>query len=273
MTFSYEKLDQPEVLALLFHPRNELLPISAGVVPVMIPVEDDISISGRFHLVEDLTAPAILFFHGNAETAADYDEIGPRYNQQGISFLAVEYRGYGGSGGTPTVSSMIRDAAAILTWTREWLAGQGHTGMLAVMGRSLGSVSAIELAAAHSDKIDGLIIESGIAQTMPLLLFLGIDAADLGISEMDGFKNLQKIATVSKPTYILHAQFDQFIPVQLAENLQAHCGAHAKEFQMIPGADHNNIIERTGRLYFEAIARFVKKLGKASRPRKKGVRG
>lgn len=273
MTFSYDKLDQPEVLAAIFHPRRDSGTEAAGVEEVMIPVDEDVSISGRLHLADDPDAPSILFFHGNGEIAADYDDVGPRYNEQGMSLLAVDYRGYGRSGGTPAVGTMINDAHAILTWTREWLASRGRTGILAVMGRSLGSVSAIELAATSPDSIDGLIVESGIAQTMPLLLCLGVDPSVLGIAEMDGFRNLQKIAMVTKPTYILHAQFDQFIPMGIAENLQAQCGARTKEFQMVPGADHNNIIDRTGRLYFDAIARFVKKLGKADRPRRRGVRG
>jgi len=45
------------------------------------------------------------------------------------------------------------------------------------MGRSLGSAPAIELAAAHADRVCGLIIESGFAFAGPLLRLLGIDAA------------------------------------------------------------------------------------------------
>jgi len=268
----YEKLDHPEVLKVLFHPRKDESSAPAGAIDFDIVVDDNVKIGARFHVAPDMTAPNILFFHGNGEIVSDYDEIGPMYVAQGLSLLAVDYRGYGRSDGEPMVSAMMNDAHRIMQVVKQWLAGEKRTGPFVVMGRSLGSVSALELAASYQDDIDGLIIESGIAQTMPLLLCLGIDVQSLGITEADGFGNMKKIARFSKPTYILHAQHDQFIPVTSAEALQAQCAARSKEFQMVPGADHNTIIDRTGRLYFEAIKRFTNKLGKSQRPRRPGVR-
>lgn len=272
-TAVYKKLDQPEVLKVLFHPRKDERPTPAGAIDYDIPVDEEVKIGATFHVAPDVTAPNILFFHGNGEIVSDYDEIGPMYVAQGLSFLAVDFRGYGRSKGKSTVSDMIHDAHQIMKEVKQWLAKEKRTGPFVVMGRSLGSVSALELAASYQNDIAGLIIESGIAQTTPLLLCLGIDVQSLGITEADGFGNMQKIARFSKPTYILHAQHDQFIPVTSAETLQAQCAARSKEFQMVPGADHNTIIDRTGKLYFEAIKRFINKLGKPQRPRRPGVRG
>jgi fermentation-respiration switch protein FrsA (DUF1100 family) len=128
------------------------------------------------------------------------------------------------------------------------------------MGRSLGSACALELAASYETDISGLIIESGFAHTVPLLNCLGIDTQALGITETDGLKNVEKIAQFAKPTLIIHAQHDQFIPVMSAEILQVQCAARSKEFQMVPGADHNTIMMRTGKLYFETIKRFTDKI-------------
>jgi fermentation-respiration switch protein FrsA (DUF1100 family) len=58
----------------------------------------------------------------------------------------------------------------------------------------------------------------------------------------------------------------------LAETLQADSGAQSKEFQMVPGAGHNDIIERVGDLYFQALARFCRKLGQPARRKKSGIR-
>lgn len=270
--FGYAKLDQPEVLQVLFHPRKEDSPLPSGAIDYDIIVDEGIKIGARFHMTSDPVAPNILFFHGNGEIVSDYDTIGPRYTEQGLSFLAVDYRGYGRSDGEPTVSAMMHDSHIIFKDIKNWLKQNDRTGPLVVMGRSLGSVSALELAASYTENIDGLIIESGIAQTTPLLLCLGIDMQALGITEADGFKNMQKIAQVAKPTYILHAQHDQFIPVNIASTLHAQCPARSKEFQMIPGVDHNNIIDRTGKLYFEAIKGFIKKIGQPQRRRRRGVK-
>jgi hypothetical protein len=269
---TYEKLDQPAVAAALFYPRQDTVPPPAGARDHRIEVEPGVVLGVRSFLTADPAVVNLLFFHGNGEVVADYDEVGPQYNAQGINFLAVDYRGYGQSTGAPTVSAMVQDAHRVLHWVLAWLAGEDRTGHLVVMGRSLGSVSAIELAASE-EAVAGLIVESGIAQTLPLLGLLGLDAQALGIAEADGFGNLEKIARVQKPTYILHAQHDRIIPIRLAEELQSVCGARSKEFQMIPGADHNNILALTGTLYFQAIKQFLKRVGKSHGPRRSGIRG
>jgi len=268
----YEKLDQPEVGAALFYPRQDITAPPVGAQDHRIEVEAGVVLGARFFLTADPAAVNLLFFHGNGEVVADYDDVGPQYNAQGVNFLAVDYRGYGQSTGVPAVSAMIQDAHRILSWVRAWLVEQGCTGHLVVMGRSLGSVSAIELAATE-EAVAGLIVESGIARTLPLLRTLGLDVQALGLDEADGFGNLEKIAKVQKPTYILHAQHDQIIPIVLAEELQSVCGARSKEFQMIPGADHNNILALTGKLYFQAIKQFLKRVGKSHGPRRSGIRG
>jgi fermentation-respiration switch protein FrsA (DUF1100 family) len=269
---TYEKLDRPEVTAALFYPRQDTTPTPAGAQDHGVEVETGVALGVRSFLTADPAAVNLLFFHGNGEVVADYDDVGPQYTAQGINFLAADYRGYGYSTGTPTVSSMLQDAHRVLGWARDWLANEGRTGHLVVMGRSLGSVSAIELAASE-EAVAGLIVESGIARTLPLLRTLGLDVQALGIAEADGFGNLEKIATVQKPTYILHAQHDQIIPLVQAEELQSLCGARSKEFQMIPGADHNNILVLTGKLYFQAIKQFLKRVGKSHGPRRSGIRG
>jgi len=269
---AYKKLDRPEVAAALFYPRQDTTVPPVGAQDHLIEVEPGVALGARFFLTADPAAVNLLFFHGNGEVVSDYDEVGPRYNEQGINFLAVDYRGYGQSTGAPTVTGMVRDAHRVLGWVQAWLAGQDRTGHLVVMGRSLGSVPAIELAAT-GEAVAGLIVESGIAQTLPLLRTLGLDVQALGLDEADGFGNLEKIAQVQTPTYILHAQHDQIIPLSLAEELQSVCGAQSKEFQMIPGADHNNILALTGKLYFQAIKQFLKRIGKLHGPRRAGIRG
>ena len=258
--FGYAKLDQPGVVRLLFHPRKEVDSIPPpGAIDYDITVEEHVRIGARFHMA-DSGDPNILFFHGNGEIVSDYDTIGPMYNEHGLNLLAVDYRGYGKSDEEPTVTSMMLDAHVIFKEVRQWLQDAGYTGPFVIMGRSLGSACALELAASYETDISGLVIESGFAHTIPLLNCLGIDTESLGITEADGLKNIQKIAQVAKPTLIIHAQYDQFIPVMTAEILQVQCAARSKEFRMVPGADHNTIMTQTGKQYFELVKQFTNKI-------------
>ena len=103
------------------------------------------------------------------------------YNRLGINFFPVDYRGYGRSGGQPSITSMMQDCHKILSYVASWLPENGYTGPVLLMGRSLGSASVLELAATYPEKVAGLIIESGLALAGPLLHLLGINPGSLGI--------------------------------------------------------------------------------------------
>jgi fermentation-respiration switch protein FrsA (DUF1100 family) len=260
----FSRFDRPEILQVLFHPRPELSGLfgnrGGGGLDVMIPVDQDLAIGGRFHL-HDQRGPNMLFFHGNGEIVADYDEMGPIYRRLGINFLPVDYRGYGRSGGRPTITSMMRDCHRILDFVRDWLPENGYTGPLLLMGRSLGSASVLELAAAYPEKVAGLIIESGFALAGPLLQLLGVDPVSLGLTEASGFNHLAKIRTWHKPLLIIHAEFDHIIAFSDAQALYDACPARDKTLLMIPGANHNDIMLRGWEQYLEALATFVKRIG------------
>ena len=203
MDAKYRVLDHPEVLSAIFHPRPDLAPDpeDESISDHLIPVDAHTHIGARFHTAAR-TGTNLLFFHGNGEIVSDYDQLGPLMGKFQINLLCVDYRGYGRSTGDPTVSTMMADSHLILAYLKEWLERQNHTGPLIVMGRSLGSASALELGAAHPMDIGGLIIESGFAYAGPLLRLLGLDPDALGYKEEEGFVNLEKIGRCRMPTEI-----------------------------------------------------------------------
>ena len=262
-------LDTPEVLNHLFHPRKSSpTPLPKQALDINFSMDDGVTIGCRF-FTADKEAPVILFFHGNGEIVPDYDQIGPMYNSQGINILVSDYRGYGWSEGNPTSTNMLADGHSIYRQAKDWLQKNDYTGAFFLMGRSLGSVNAIELAKAHNEDIGGLIIESGFAETMPLAITLGFDVDSTHMTEEQGFNNMTKIESVTKPTFILHGQADSLINISQAEKLHAACGARSKELQIVPGADHNSLIAVGGILYFQAIKNFINKTTGANDWRKK----
>jgi len=238
---NYDAFDHPSITNLLFYPRKQDGPSLEGesVISISIEVDPKVAVSGRVFWSGN-ESPAILFFHGNGEIVTDYDDFGVVLKRMGITFMPVEYRGYGASGGAPTVSSMMRDCHAIYRYAHRWLADRGHTGPFIVMGRSLGSASAIELASTYQDEIHGLIIESGFAYVLPLLRLIGADPDRLGLRE-EGFSHLRKIASVRVPTLIIHARQDHIIPYTDGLALHEASGASWKRIVTIEGADHNTI--------------------------------
>lgn len=267
------KLDRPEILRVMFHPRKcprNIPPDRA--VDLDIQVASGISTGCRMFNA-DKDAPVICIFHGNGEIVTDYDDIGPHFTGQGINFLVADFRGYGWSGGTPSAVSLINDARTVCRKTAAWMTEHDYTGKMFVMGRSLGSACAIDLALEFQEKVSGLILESAFAETVPLMRTLGLDLASMDITEEDCFNNLDKISAVTIPTYILHGQHDSLIPLRHAQQLHAASGARTKELQIVPGADHNSVLAMAGMLYFQAIRGFIDKVtGRAAGWREKRKR-
>jgi pimeloyl-ACP methyl ester carboxylesterase len=250
----YSALDRPGILAHIFHPRTSMRP--AGPNDILIPVAADVHIGACFH-VAGKNAPTILFFHGNGEIVTDYDDLGPLYTRLGINFFVVDYRGYGWSTGTPTVSDMMADSHRIMDFVTQWCREQEFTGALSVMGRSLGSASAIELAAVRSSEVANLIVESGFAGTESLLRVLGVDPAAQGIRMAPELDNREKIRQWTGPALIIHGEQDQLIPFSHGQTLYDACPASEKNFLKIAGAGHNDIFLRGLDPYLSAVKSLV----------------
>jgi len=253
----YSRLDRPDILMILFHPRPDHSPNRGDGVDIRIPVAEGIHVGGRLH-VADNKSPVILLFHGNGEIVSDYDFIAQWYKEIGISLLVVDYRGYGRSNGEPTSSALIKDAMTTHKSVEGILSKHGlDDSRLFIMGRSLGSAAAIEGASRAGNKISGLIIESGFAHTFPLLERLGgLSLED--VNEKDhGFNSPGKMEKVKVPTLIIHGEDDFLIPISDGEDLFNHCGASDKRFVPVPGAGHNDLLLNGRQIYFEALREFV----------------
>jgi len=251
-------MDSPDVLRVVFHPRAESdRAVATNRFQVLIiPVADGVTIGGRFYAA-GAGKVTILFFHGNGEIAADYDDLASQYTALGINFMPVDYRGYGRSTGRPTVASLPADARAVFTFARKWLAERGHGGPVVVMGRSLGSASAIEIAHAFPNDVAGLIVESGFADTLGLLRRLGADVPADATSE-PVLRQTGKIKDYRGPVLIIHGTRDVIIPVADAGALFKASPSPAKRLLKIEGAGHNDLLFVGFREYMQAIAGFMR---------------
>ena len=245
--------------SFLFHPRKAHQQM--GENDHLIEVENGVKVGVRFHLINN-SAPTLLFFHGNGEIITDYDDIAPFYNQKGFNFIIADFRGYGFSNGTPNAKNTQSDAHMVLDYILSYLQENSYTGSLCLMGRSLGSVSALELAGRYPKDFSGLIIESGFADEEPLFKLIGITAEQAGFSKEDGFLNGEKIKKYTGPLLVIHAEEDHIVPFSQGQDLYDFCPSKEKTFLPIPNANHNNILGVSFQKYFEEITRFISALKK-----------
>lgn len=254
----YSKFDHPHVTQFLFHPRPDTKVASVTGQDLYIPIENEIQIHARAHLSQK-NFKTILFFHGNGEIVSDYDELSHLFEEHKLNFIVFDYRGYGKSTGSPSVSTMINDSHIIFKWIKKWLIENGYKDQLIIMGRSLGSACALEIAASYETEIKGLIIESGFAHAIPLLKLIGVDTDSLQITD-DKIGNISKIKKFHLPTLIIHALHDHIIPYSDAEDLLSESNASQKNLVCIKGADHNSIFFVGMKEYLTSIQNFSQEL-------------
>ncbi len=103
----------------------------------------------------DAAQPVVLYLHGNARNLARRSDRFQRLAASGFGLFAISWRGYGGSGGTPSEAGFRADAEAALALLRqEGIAPE----RIVILGESLGSGIAVMLAAEHP--IRGLVLDS-----------------------------------------------------------------------------------------------------------------
>ncbi len=255
MKVEYATLDQPFLLNVIFYPRKEVSPCPPNAFDFFPKVDEEVFISCRFHVVTS-GAPWILFFHGNGEVVSDYDEIAPLYHQIGINLIVSDYRGYGMSTGSPTLTHLLQDAPLIFEQVKEELSKRNLGEKVWVMGRSLGSLSALEIAHQYQKTLKGMIIESGFPNIARIMVHLGLPPLGFKIEtiERDSLKMIQEI---SLPTLIIHGGRDSLVPVKNGQDIFHHLGTEEKEILIIPEGTHNDILPVGFNQYFSAIQKFI----------------
>ena len=193
-------MDMNILNSFLFHPRKAFG--ERTEYDKLIEVEPGTYIGTRWH-IHDTKAATILFFHGNGEIAPEYDDIAEVYKQHKINFIIADYRGYGFSTGKPNVQNTMQDAHIILDSTLAEIKNRNLKGKLILMGRSLGSVSVLELSHRYPDDFSGLIIESGISNEEPLFRLVGTTAKQAGYKKDMGFQNDEKIK-IDLPSIVIN---------------------------------------------------------------------
>tara|TARA_B100001964_G_C14186830_1_gene579016 strand:+ start:303 stop:1055 length:753 start_codon:yes stop_codon:yes gene_type:complete len=250
-------MNKDHLINSIFFPRKS--DIQPDQKDHIVNVEEGVSIGIRF-FTNDKKSPNILYFHGNAELAQEYDDLASYYNQYGLNLIVSDYRGYGLSTGTPNKENLLNDSLIIFDYVNTYLNDNTYTGGLIIMGRSLGCASATHIIHNKSDDIKACIIESGFATEIPFLSLMNINPSDINFKLEDGFENLKKFKQYDKPLYVIHADLDEIIPFSQADMIMIESKTTNKKLFKVEGAGHNNIISISRDHYFSNIRDFIEKL-------------
>lgn len=199
----------------------------------------------------------MVYFHGNGEVVAEGLGLAAEMAPMGVGVFLAEYRGYGGSDGTPALAGMLDDVPAIHEATGR------EPGDVVVFGRSVGSIYAVEYARRYPG-IAGLILESGIHDVLQRLLLrltpeeLGGDFGDLEAAVRARCDHAAKLAGYTGPLLVLHAENDSLVGVEHGRANFAAAAGPEKRLVVFERGDHNTILGQNWDGYWGAVREFLR---------------
>ena len=188
-----------------------------------------------------------LYLHGNAGNVTHRFLQIREITAVGSSVLMLDYRSYGKSGGSPSERGLYADAEAAYRYLMDHGYSARH---IVLQGESLGTAVAVDLASRK--ECAGVVLEAAFTS--------GRDVANtvlplIGTLVFRGFDSKSKIAKIRAPLLFFHGDRDQIIPLKLGRSL-FEAAPGPKYFMEVPGAGHNDLVERAGSSYGERLHEF-----------------
>jgi len=222
--------------SLLYHPdRTHISPAAAGLPEaeeVVLGTSDGERVIA-WHVAPRPDKPIVIYFHGNAEIVP---WRAPRFRAliaDGTGLLALSYRGYSRSTGSPTEEGLARDAAAAHAFAKARYA----VDRIALWGHSLGSGVAVRLASEHG--IAKLVLEAPFSSAVDIAAAM-FPFAPVRLLMHDQFRSDERIVRVTAPVLVLHGEGDGVIPITSGERLYGLIRA-PKRLVRFPDGDHVNL--------------------------------
>jgi fermentation-respiration switch protein FrsA (DUF1100 family) len=234
---------------LIFQPMRELIrtPDEIGLDYREIELEaaDGVRLHGWLLPATPPRRGSVLFLHGNAQNISTHIASVAWLPAEGFDVLLFDYRGYGRSGGNPSLSGLQLDFEAAL----DALLARPETtsAPVVVFGQSLGGALAITALAdsPQREQVRALIVEGAFTGYRALAREKLSDfwltwplQVPLGLAIDDRYRPIDAIGELAPmPVLIVHGEEDRVIPPDHAIALY-EAARPPKSLWLVPGAGH-----------------------------------
>jgi uncharacterized protein len=175
----------------------------------------------------------VLVFPGNGDFLAGRVSRFKAIISDGTGLVALSYRGYAGSTGSPSEVGLLQDGAAAYAFTAQRYSAD----RIVAWGFSLGTGVAVAIAAEHP--VAKLILEAPYTSTVDVAASL-FPFVPVRLLMRDPFHSDRRIARVDVPLLIMHGDADPAINIRFGERLFA-LAHEPKQFVRFPGGGHDNL--------------------------------
>lgn len=203
------------------------------------------------------TAPALLIFHGTAESISHWADTQALLFREGVTSMVFDYSGFGHSTGRPSVAHLREDAdSAYAEFTRRI----GPHARPFVLGYSLGtgvvfgaidrwipSPAGVVFAASYSSAREGAVAFGLVPRWSTFLL-------------PDLWNNVRDARKLTQPLLVLHSDADQLFPVRMARAVH-DAATVPKHLVILRGYNHEAGHRNPTTEYWAPVVRFLATAG------------
>ena len=219
----------------------------------------------------DKPIPTMVFMHenaGNIGMRLDYFKF--LIQTFNVNVLAMAYRGFSDSDGSPTEEGLKLDADAILSFLEkpkdyhQEIAQKIHEDLIFAHGRSLGGAVAIHMASQKPSLFRGLVVENSFTSIsdmadvlFPILKY--IKWAKMMILRI-GWDSDKTVPNLKLPIFYVTGDQDEIVPHEQTLKLyELSKMAVFKELYIVPGGTHNDTWYVGGMSYVDNMKNFMTK--------------
>ncbi len=235
--------------ALFFYPNETYTrtPAALGLAYEDVDIDGigEPRLHGWFLPAAKPTCGTVLFLHGNAENISMHIASVYWLPARGFNVFLFDYRGYGASGGSPSLAGIQNDIDRAIRYLLQHGLVSPHG--IVLFGQSLGASAAIYYAAhgEHRSGLRSVVVESpfasyrGIAQEKLAAFWLTWPLQWLPRWTMsDRYSPVNAIGQVAPiPLLLIHGDSDPIVPLAHSERLFA-AAQEPKRFWKIVGGGH-----------------------------------
>jgi len=196
----------------------------------------------------------VVYWHGNGGNLSLWLDVVADIHKRGFSVLAVDYRGYGASTGSPTEQGIYRDGEAATAYFEQRLRRPGSP--VIFWGRSLGCSVASYVASRTPP--DALLLESPFPDVGALFARNPVMRL-LSVFSTYSFATSRHLETYSGPLLVIHGDADSVTPFRAGKQVFDRAVTPRKGFVALEGSDHNDM-HTSHPAYWNAIDRFLNEM-------------
>ena len=232
---------------LIYFPGGAPDALAEGAEEVTLRTSDGLDLAAWWFPADDADAAAVLVAPGNGGNREARVPLARALQDEGLSVLLLEYRGYGGNPGHPNERGLARDVRA----ARDYLLDDADVRpeRLLYFGESLGAAVVTELATEFPPA--GLVLRSPFA-SLAAMAQEHYPFLPAGLLLREDYPVLEEIARVDVPTIVVYAGADIIVPPPQSRAVADAAPGLVREVR-VRGVGHNDPVLLDGPDVVQAV--------------------